>query len=326
MIEKFIKNNKDRKIILVNRKEKSGIKAIPVNEGLKLAKGEFFMCLDADTFLTKDSLLHMINHFQNKKIGAVITSMKVDKPKNIYEKVQHVEYLISCFMRNIMSSIGTLYTSHGATLFRTKLLRDVGGFDTNNLTEDLEIVFRIRKKGYIVVAENKSVSYTEVPKTFSNITKQRVRWFRGFIDNSIRYRDMCFNKKYGLFGFFQYPINVLAPIFLLILVGILVFNYAESAYYFIMKNIVIDNYLFDYFFKMPSIKTMLLSQDIKLLFPLVILTVLSVFMLFLAYSFTNSKLRHFFSIALYYFVYPYVTAYHWIKSIKDEAIKAKKKW
>ena len=161
------------------------------------------MCLDADTFLTKDSLIHMIKHFERKNVGAVITSMKVDKPKNIYEKIQHVEYLISCFMRNIMSSIGTLYTSHGATLFRTGLLKKVGGFDTNNLTEDLEIVFRIRKKGYIVVAENKSVSYTEVPKTFSNITKQRVRWFRGFINNSIRYKDMCFNKKYGLFGFFS---------------------------------------------------------------------------------------------------------------------------
>ena len=89
---------------------------------------------------------------------------------------------------------------------------------------------------------------------------------------------------------------------------------------------MVDNYFMEYVLHFPSLKTFLLSQDIKLLFPLVILTILSLFMLFLAYSFTNSKFRHFFSIALYYFVYPYVTAYHWIKSIKDEAIKAKKKW
>ena len=43
-------------------------------------------------------------------------------------------------------------------------------------------------------------NYTIVPENFKSLWRQRVRWFRGFIDGAYKYRKMFLNKKYG--GFF----------------------------------------------------------------------------------------------------------------------------
>ena len=67
---------------------------------------------------------------------------------------------------------------------------------------------RLRYKGYrIVMCENGNFR-TDVPNTLKGMWGQRVRWFRGFIFYNIKYRNMLLNKRFGLLGLFQIPLEV----------------------------------------------------------------------------------------------------------------------
>ena len=188
------------KILLVHKKRQEGeMKAHAFNAGLACAKGEFIACVDADTLVMRNCLQEMVAYFEDEKVGAVISTIKVQHPKNIYEKIQHLEYIFATFTRSLMSKIDTLHVTPGALSIYRKILFDkYGGFDENNVTEDLEMAMRLRYHHYTIKLAQNSITYTKVPDSFHSLWSQRVRWFRGFIYNSLKYRKMVFNKKYDL--------------------------------------------------------------------------------------------------------------------------------
>ena len=49
--------------------------------------GELVACVDADTMVLEDCLNEMVKQFDGEKVGAVISTIKVTQPKNIYEKL-----------------------------------------------------------------------------------------------------------------------------------------------------------------------------------------------------------------------------------------------
>jgi cellulose synthase/poly-beta-1,6-N-acetylglucosamine synthase-like glycosyltransferase len=64
-----------------------------------------------------------------------------------------------------------------------------------------------------------------VPSTVKNLWKQRVRWARGLLQTVVLHRDMFFNRKYGIMGFYL-PVNffnmVIIPIMQLLIVLLLI--------------------------------------------------------------------------------------------------------
>lgn len=130
-------------------KKKNGGKAKAVNDALKIAKGEVFGVVDAETFLRKDALKRLVGYFNSNKVGAVISSLKVYKPKSLFERLQQIEYIFSILMRKSLTFLDCLYVTPSCSFYRTDLLRQFNGFDeNNNLTEDLEIALRMHKAGY----------------------------------------------------------------------------------------------------------------------------------------------------------------------------------
>ena len=74
-----------------------------MNESLKIPKGEFFTCLDADSFIESKALKKMLPYFKDKRVGAVLPLMRVYKPRTMLAKMQWCEYIINLFMKNIMA-------------------------------------------------------------------------------------------------------------------------------------------------------------------------------------------------------------------------------
>jgi cellulose synthase/poly-beta-1,6-N-acetylglucosamine synthase-like glycosyltransferase len=64
--------------------------------------------------------------------------------------------------------------------FRTDILREVGGWDAHNVTEDADLGFRLARFGYRSVTFD-STTYEEAPIHFHPWLRQRTRWMKGWL-------------------------------------------------------------------------------------------------------------------------------------------------
>ena len=136
---------------------------------MKIAKGEFFACLDADSYVEKDTLTKMLVLYEKENdpdLTIVTPAMKVKKPKNLIQKLQRVEYILTLFVSRLMSRLDCIYVAPGPfSLYRKKTIIDMGGFEVGNLTEDQEIAYRAQKHQYKIKQCYNAYVYTIAPKT-----------------------------------------------------------------------------------------------------------------------------------------------------------------
>ncbi len=197
-------------------------------------KEDLFVVLDADTLVDDKLLLRSVPFFDDERVGAVVSAVKVLNPKTVAEKLQHYEYLLSIISRKVLSAMAGLLVTHGAgSTFRTSTIKKLGYFDdSGNPTEDLEIGLRLITNGYLVEADPKAISYTIAPENFRALFEQRKRWYSGFFVNIIKYRKSFFSKDNARLGFFVLPL-----VFLSMVLGIVaIIAISVPAYSFILNE------------------------------------------------------------------------------------------
>lgn len=215
--------------VLVHKKNKG--KAAVINDGLKTAKGEFAACIDSDTYPEPDCLRKMIALFDTERVCAVTGLICVHKPRNLLMRIQEIEYLIGFgFYQSVLSFINAAFVTPGPMcVYRRQALLDIGGYDEENITEDMEIALRLQYNGYQIRACHQARIYTEAPATWKGWLRQRLRWYRGKIFNTKKYREMVFNPRFGDLGVFSLPFTFileLSSIFTLFIIAVLLLQNA----------------------------------------------------------------------------------------------------
>ncbi|MBW2969654.1 glycosyltransferase [Candidatus Woesearchaeota archaeon] len=313
----------------VYHKENGG-KASALNVALKKAKGEFFAVVDADSKISKDSITISLSNYTSKKVGAVISRIKVEKAENFLERLQRVEYIMSSMVRKIMSNFGTLSMTPGVlSLYRTKTLKKIGGFtkDRNNLTEDLEIAMRLKYKGYDVVMEPESITYTKVPETLADLWRQRIRWTRGYIINHWKYKSMFFSNKHGLFGVFQLPVNVLAILLLIANISIISYDGIDRLINFSFRSMTIPGYFLDRITSLPTLNEFILARNVQVYLPVILVFILGAYLIYFAHRLFKERLSNQLTPLFSYVVLmPYFSTLNWVSSIYHELARTKRKW
>ncbi|MFA5797143.1 MAG: glycosyltransferase [Candidatus Woesearchaeota archaeon] len=228
----------DKRFVFIDRKENKG-KAASLNEGIARASGEFIATMDADSVVETKIFQKTLPYFEKKDVAAVTVSVLVKNPKTILHKIFELEYIIglSLFLK-VFSMCDSVFVTPGPfSMYRTSVLREIGGFDIHNITEDTEIAYRIQKKRYRIENCLEAKAYTIVPPTFKEVCVQRKRWYSGAIQTLYTHRNMLLSNKYGAFGYFVF-FN-----YLLIAFGLVLFS--ASIYLTISKlieNIFYYNY------------------------------------------------------------------------------------
>ena len=190
-----------------------------LNYGLNKAKGEIIVSMDADTIVGKDALKKLIARFYDDRVMAVTSAMGIYKPRTFWQRVQHIEYYLSVFMRKSLVGINAIYITSGAfSAYRKKFFDKYGGYDEDNITEDLEIALRIQSHDYVIENASKAAFYTVGPATFYQLLMQRRRWYIGLMRNLWNYRRKLFGFKKGALGTIVLPSVVVAVIASIILV------------------------------------------------------------------------------------------------------------
>jgi poly-beta-1,6-N-acetyl-D-glucosamine synthase len=316
----------DHPMVSVIHKRNEG-KAVALNSGLCSVSTEYFACVDADSRVDPVALKRIIPYFSKGNTAAVISAVKVDQPRTIYEKLQMIEYLIAIQARRVMASIDTLALTPGVlSVYKTEVVRTIGCFDEKSIVEDYEIALKLKYHGYNIQIAPDAVSYTKVPHNFVKLWRQRIRWYRGFIDTNLKYRDMFFSKKYGLFGWFQMPFNVVGVIMLIIAIAIISYEMVMGTVNFIVRSVRIDNYFVTHVLELPTFKDFWLSQDMKIMLPLYVGLAASLLLLFTAYRLTHERLRNPFSLWAYLFLTPYLFVLHWLGTFYEKIFRVKQRW
>ena len=73
-----------------------------------------------------------------------------------------------------------------ANLFDVACLKRLGGWDENSLTEDVELALRLVEKKHLIKYAHDVCSAQETPNGLRDLVKQRVRWYRGYMETAIK--------------------------------------------------------------------------------------------------------------------------------------------
>ncbi len=315
IVEQFIAQHPAQNISLLNQENQGKGKAM--NKGLSVAKGEYFACLDADSFIAPNALKAMLLLFaQDQNIAAVCPLLKVKDPQSILQKVQWYEYVVNMFYKSLNAKLDCIHVTPGPfSVYKTKVIKDLGSYDETTITEDLEIAIRLQKHQYKIVQTFDTVVETIVPTTWKKLFRQRIRWYKGSVDNSIKYKSLIFNKKYGDFGIIRMPTIVLSGIIAIVLVG--TFLQALAA-----KIMMTFSYLQDINFdlltliKHFSFEMNILSWPFSRLFVAATLFGISFFIMIYSYRLIKEKVtnhgRTFVSLVTYLFIYGFFITAVWM--------------
>ena len=215
--------------LLVIDKEPAGSKADAINAALNAATSPYVCIVDADSVLERDALLRiMVPVLADPKrvvaVGGIIRVLNGSEiakgnlrrarlPRKSIEIIQVIEYLRAFLIgREAWSQGNMLMIISGAFgVFRTDLVRAVGGYRPNTIGEDFDLVARLHKHLLEKRAEYRihfvpdPMCWTEVPSDLKSLSRQRARWQKGLLDVLWLTRGMLFRPRYGRIGFFALP-------------------------------------------------------------------------------------------------------------------------
>lgn len=178
------------------------------NFGLKKAKGELCVIFDAEDRPESDQLKKVAYAFRNAPPELACIQAKLNyfnAKQNLLTKLFTIEYsttfdllLAGMQMFNVPLPLGGT-SNH----FRTAILRQIGGWDPFNVTEDCDLGIRIYKEGYRTTMID-STTWEEANSEVWNWIRQRSRWVKGFIQTHLTHMRQPLRTLRGI-GFWGFP-------------------------------------------------------------------------------------------------------------------------
>jgi len=315
-------------VILINNKKNVG-KAHSLNRALKIAKGELIACIDADSTVERDILMKMVGHFENPNIASVTPALKVMKPRNFLEKIQATEYLLNIFLRKSLDVIGSIHVTPGVfSVYRKNVLQEVGGFDEDNLTEDMEIALRIHDAGYQITNRMDAVSYTICPSGLRALFKQRLRWYRGALQNTVKYKHMIFRRRYGNLGVFLLPFNFISIMAVITIFLIMMWNFVDSVNKLIWQLYLIDWNFFVFLSNLEfNVETLILNTITTPFVFMLTGLIIGGYLLLKSFRMTDEQFRlNKLGYFTYLIAYPLIMMVFWLTAMVFEIFRVKRKW
>jgi cellulose synthase/poly-beta-1,6-N-acetylglucosamine synthase-like glycosyltransferase len=219
----------------------NGGKSDALNAGLMAAHYPYVCAVDADAILEEDALLRVAKPIIDDPelvvaaggIVRIANGCRVERgqvldvrlPRSRLATFQVVEYFRAFLVGRVgWSRLHSLLIISGAFgLFRRGEVEAVGGWRTDTVGEDAELVVRmhrgLRERGddYRIEFVPDPVCWTEAPESLRVLSRQRRRWQRGLAETLWRHRAMTLRPRYGALGMLAFPyfflFELIGPLF-----------------------------------------------------------------------------------------------------------------
>ncbi len=205
-----------------------GGKARALNEAFTHIDTNVVLTVDADTLLDAGAVGAMRDAFAREPELVAATGVLTPMcgpgfSGKFFEWFQRYEYVRNFLSRYAWMRLNALLLISGAfAAFRRSALITVGGFDSECLVEDYELIHRLHRhaieRGYDwrvrVIGEAQAL--TDAPASLPAFMRQRRRWFGGFLQTQYWNRDMIGNRRFGHLGTAMMPVktlDTLQPVF-----------------------------------------------------------------------------------------------------------------
>ena len=167
---------------LVIRLPANGGKADALNAGIRAARCDCVLTLDADTRLEPGALGVALATMAQEPVDAVAFYLDVDNRRSLIGALQRAEYLGSLnFERAGQHVLGAISVLPGAaTLFRRESLLRLP-FHARSLTEDADLTLGLSRQGRRMVLAAGAIASTVVPGGWARLLLQRRRWIAGHL-------------------------------------------------------------------------------------------------------------------------------------------------
>ena len=210
--------------------KENGGKSDALNEGINVSSYPLFACLDADSRIEPDALLKLSIEFLKNTdtivaggLVRIANGFKIrdgrvsgfSMPPRMIERFQIVEYYRSFLSGRVSwgATNSMLIVSGAFGVFQKQAVVEVGGYKTNTIGEDMEIVVRLHeymrahKRKYKIIFCEDSVCWTQGPMSLRDIRSQRRRWQIGLMDTLLAHKRLFLNPRYGSVGLLAVPYN-----------------------------------------------------------------------------------------------------------------------
>lgn len=166
----------------VIRPNRVGYKAGALAYGTAICKGDFIAIFDADFLPEQDFLKRALPHFTRKEIGVVQCKWGYINPDySILTMAQafglNAHFSIEQVGRNARNYFINFNGTAG--IWRKKCIIDAGGWQSDTLTEDLDLSYRAQLKGWKFQYVEEIEAPSELPIEINALKAQQYRWTKG---------------------------------------------------------------------------------------------------------------------------------------------------
>ncbi len=166
----------------VRRPNREGFKAGALAYGLTHNKGELIAIFDADFVPPTHFLKATVGAFANADIGMVQTRWEhLNEDYSLMTQLQafglNAHFTVEQVGRNVQ---GHLINFNGtAGVWRKQCIEDAGGWQSDTLTEDLDLSYRAQLKGWKFKYLEEVGTPAELPVAMNALKTQQFRWTKG---------------------------------------------------------------------------------------------------------------------------------------------------
>jgi len=182
----------------ITRTNRIGFKAGALKEGLTTAKGEFIAIFDADFLPESDWLSKTVPYFKNGNVGVVQTRWgHLNRNHSLLTKIQafalDAHFTLEQVGRNSKSHFINFNGTAG--IWRKSCIIDAGNWESDTLTEDLDLSYRAQLKKWQFIYLEDVVTPAELPAILSAARTQQFRWNKGGAENFSKMRNRVITSK-----------------------------------------------------------------------------------------------------------------------------------
>lgn len=166
--------------------QRNGGKAAALNQGLLQCKTDIVITIDADSYILKDGIRHLVGRYLSDPINTKAIAGEIlirNSRENWITKAQEWDYFLGIATIKRIQSLfqGTLVAQGAFSLYDKKTVIELGGWP-EMVGEDIVLTWKILDAGHRVGHAENALAFTDCPNTLRKFINQRRRWSRGLME------------------------------------------------------------------------------------------------------------------------------------------------